>query len=75
MLLLRRFKKYNNGNISLGVREAAAWCHCGQATACRAFMELQAAGFITCTHKGHLVPEIGHRHRQPLAYRLHKEGN
>jgi hypothetical protein len=57
--LVRKFNGYNNGNLSLGVREAARVCHCGQTTACRSLNRLQTAGFITATYKGHLVPEIG----------------
>jgi hypothetical protein len=59
LLLLRKHNGRNNGSIPLGTREAARRCHCSQSTACRALTELQLAGFITVTRKGHLVPEIG----------------
>jgi hypothetical protein len=59
LLLIRKHSGHNNGNISLGVREVAKKCHCGQTTACRALRSLEKAGLITSTYKGHLVPEIG----------------
>jgi len=59
VLLIRKHNGRNNGNISLGVRETAARCHCGQTTACRALKSLEKAGLITPTYKGHLVPEVG----------------
>jgi hypothetical protein len=59
LALLRKYKPHLNGNIPLGVREAAAIWHCGQATACRALKELETGGFITCMYKGHLVATIG----------------
>jgi hypothetical protein len=59
LLLIRKHNGHNNGNISLGVREAAKRCHCGQTTVCRALKSMQDAGLITVTYKGHLVPEIG----------------
>jgi hypothetical protein len=59
LLLIRKHSGHNNGNISLGVREAATKCHCSQMTACRALKSLQDAGLIAVTYKGHLVPEIG----------------
>lgn len=58
-LLIRKHNGINNGNVALGVREAAQYCHCSPMTACRAFATLQKAGLITATLKGHLVPEIG----------------
>lgn len=59
LLLIRRHNGHNNGNIALGVREAAKRCHCSQMTACRALAHLQTMGFVTATYKGHLVPEPG----------------
>jgi predicted transcriptional regulator len=59
VLLIRKHDGNNNGNISLGVREVAKKCHCAQMTACRALKNLEKAGLITTTYKGHLVPEIG----------------
>jgi hypothetical protein len=59
LLLIRKHTGYNNGNISLGVREVVKRCHCSQMTAWRALKNLQAADLITATYKGHLVPEIG----------------
>jgi hypothetical protein len=55
-LLIRRHNGRNNGGISLGVREAAAWCHCGKTTAHRALRRLEQTRFVTTAHKGHLVP-------------------
>jgi predicted transcriptional regulator len=59
LVLIYKCNGHNNGNIALGVREAAKRCHCGQTTACRALNNLQGAGLITATYKGHLVPEPG----------------
>ena len=59
LLLIRKHNGYNNGNISLGVREAAAKCRCGKNAAHRALASLQKAGLTTVTYKGHLVPEVG----------------
>lgn len=59
LLLCRKYTGFNNGSISLGVREAAATCKCSQMTACRAFRKLVIAKLIECTHKGHMVPDIG----------------
>jgi hypothetical protein len=50
VLLLRKRDIRNGGKISLGVREAAAWAHCSDMTACRALKELQNAGLITLLH-------------------------
>jgi hypothetical protein len=58
-LLVRKHNGINNGNLALGVREAARHCHCSQMSACRAFANLQRAGLISATLKGHLVPEFG----------------
>lgn len=58
-LLIRRHNGKNNGEISLGVREAAKWCHCHQATACRALQTLEQAGFLTAVYKGHLTGIAG----------------
>jgi hypothetical protein len=59
LLLIRKHNGYNNGDITLGVREAAARCRCGKSAAHRALNNLQTTGMITIVHKGHLVPEIG----------------
>jgi hypothetical protein len=59
LLLIRKHNGHNNGNISLGVREVVKRCHCSMMTAWRALKNLQDAGLITETYKGHLVPEIG----------------
>jgi hypothetical protein len=59
LLLIRKWNGHNNGNIALGVREAANRCHCSQMTACRALKNLEKARIITATYKGHLVPEVG----------------
>src|SRR5215831_19283876 len=55
-LLIRRFNGTNNGEISLGAREAATWYGVGRSTANRALQRIEKAGFITAVHKGHLVP-------------------
>jgi hypothetical protein len=59
LLLISKRNGHNNGKIALGVREIAARCRCGQATACRALAHLQQQGLITATYKGHFVPEFG----------------
>jgi hypothetical protein len=59
LAVLYKFNGHNNGGISLGVREVAARCRCGQTTATRSLTQLQKAGLITATYKGHLVPEPG----------------
>ena len=58
-LLIRRQNGRNNGGISLGAREAAAWYGCGKSTANRALQRLEEAQFISPIHKGHLVPVAG----------------
>ena len=58
-LLIRRYNGRNNGGISLGAREAAAWYSCGKSTANRALQGLEKARFISPVHKGHLVPVAG----------------
>ena len=59
LLLIRKHNGHNNGRIALGVREAAAKCRCGKASAQRALARLQQSGLVAITYKGHLVPEIG----------------
>lgn len=59
LLLIRKHTGRNNGDISLGVREVAAKCRCGQTTALRALARLQEVGLIGLARKGHLVPAIG----------------
>jgi hypothetical protein len=46
VLFLRRFNGYNNGAISLSVREAAGWCKCSAGTAQKILKELQEHGLI-----------------------------
>jgi|SRR5215471_4198338 len=67
--LIRKFNGFNNGEISLGVREAARKCRIGQMAACRALTRLQESGLISATYKGHLVPEIG-RPNVPTRWRI-----
>jgi hypothetical protein len=59
LLLIRKHNGRNNGDISLGLREASTRCRCGQTTALRALTNLQSAGLIAIVRKGHLVPQIG----------------
>ena len=59
LLLIRKHNGHNNGRIALGVREAAAKCRCGKASAQRALARLQQSGLVAITYKGHLVPEVG----------------
>jgi IclR helix-turn-helix domain len=59
LLLIRKHNGYNNGGISLGVREIAARCHCSKATAFRALNRLQEVDLVALVQKGRLVPEIG----------------
>jgi len=67
--LIRKYNGFNNGNLSLGVREAAEKCHIGQMAACRALARLQESGLISATYKGHLVPDFG-RPNAPTRWRL-----
>ena len=67
--LIRKYNGFNNGNLSLGVREAAKKCHLGQMAACRALARLQESGLISATYKGHLVPDYG-RPNVPTRWRL-----
>jgi hypothetical protein len=55
ILLIRRFNGYNNGRIPCSIREAALWAHCRPNTAMRKFDELERAGLVTMTSKGHFV--------------------
>src|SRR5262249_53552518 len=50
--LARKYNGRNNGHISYSVREACEDLHIGNATAHRAFRQLQDRGFIVCTKKG-----------------------
>lgn len=58
-LLIRKHNGRNNGSISLGTREVAAWYGCGKSTANRSLQRLEKAELITAVRKGHLVPEVG----------------
>ena len=69
LLLMRRHNGRNNGGISLGAREAAAWYGCGKSTANRALQGLEKARFISPVHKGHLVP-IAARENVATTWRL-----
>src|SRR4051794_38105898 len=59
LLVASKFNGHNNGAIVLGLREAAARCHCSKSTASRALARLQETRLITMTYYGHRVPEIG----------------
>ena len=59
LVLIRKHNGRNNGDIPLGVREAAKRCKCGQMTALRSLKRLQIAGLIGLVKKGHMVPEMG----------------
>jgi DNA-binding transcriptional MocR family regulator len=50
--LRARYNKYNNGRLTLSVREAADLLGIGDATAWRAFQELQGRGFICLRKRG-----------------------
>ncbi|MGE0187659.1 MAG: hypothetical protein AB7Q23_17905 [Hyphomonadaceae bacterium] len=50
--LTRRYKGFNNGEISMSVREAMAELSCAKNTAVRCFRELEEMGFIRTTQKG-----------------------
>jgi hypothetical protein len=52
MELRARYNTYNNGYISLSVREAAQVIHGSTATASRVFKQLQAHGLIKMNNKG-----------------------
>lgn len=55
-----RFNGYNNGEISMSVREAARELHIHRDTATKAFNTLVEKGFIKCTLKGHFDFKIRH---------------
>jgi hypothetical protein len=59
LLVIRKHNGSNNGNISLGTREIAGRCGCGQTSAVRSLKALQDAGLVSATYKGHFVPDIG----------------
>jgi hypothetical protein len=59
LVLLRKYNGHNNGNIALGIREAARRCHSGKTTVSQSLVRLRNAGIISVTYRGHLVPEIG----------------
>jgi hypothetical protein len=63
-LLIRRHNGKNNGDISLGAREAAEWYGYRKTAANDALRHLEEIGFISAVHKGHLVPIAG---RQNIA--------
>jgi hypothetical protein len=46
LALAQRYNGYNNGEISMSVREAARLLHVAKDTATKAFRELEAKGFI-----------------------------
>jgi hypothetical protein len=69
LLMYRHDRREDNGEISLGCREAADWYDVNHVTAWRAFQRLQKDGFITEVNKGHLVPIAG-RHNISTTWRL-----
>ena len=60
-LLIRRYNGRNNGQISLGAREAADWFGYGKTVANEAFRELEQAKLIAAVRRGHMVPEPGRK--------------
>jgi hypothetical protein len=50
--LAQRYNGYNNGEISMSVREAARLLHVAKDTATKAFRELEHKGFIKCNQCG-----------------------
>lgn len=50
--LARRHNGYNNGRISMSVREAMTELSCAKNTAARCFQELEDSGFICTIQKG-----------------------
>jgi predicted transcriptional regulator len=50
--LRRRYNGGNNGDLSLSLDEAARLLHLGKATVGRAFVELEAKGFVRMTSRG-----------------------
>jgi hypothetical protein len=70
LLLIRKHNGRNNGDISLGLREVAARCRCGKATALRALGHLQETGLIGLVSKGHMVPAVG-RSNVASRWKLH----
>jgi hypothetical protein len=68
--LLRRYNGHNGGGISFSVREAAAWCGCGYATAISYFKELQDHGLIEPVLKGSFAIKAGARKNLATTWRL-----
>ena len=60
-LLMRRYNGRNNGQISLGAREAADWFGYGKTAANEAFQGLEKTKLISPVRKGHMVPEPGRK--------------
>jgi hypothetical protein len=52
VMLWRQYDGFNNGEIPLGTPRAGRLCHCGQATAWRAFQEIIDSGIATITDLG-----------------------
>jgi hypothetical protein len=70
VLFLRRFNGRNNGAIPLSVREAAAWCGCGQGTAHRLLKELQKHGLIQPVVVGSFQIKAGELKNAATTWRL-----
>ena len=58
--LMRRYNSYNNGDIRLSIREAAACLHSGKDQARKAFVELQEYGFIRMSQVGSFRCKVRH---------------
>ena len=61
---------HNGSGIAFSVREAAAWCGCGQATALTYFKELQEHGLIEPVLKGSFSIKAGERKNLATTWRL-----
>lgn len=55
MLLKSRHNGYNNGNISLGLKDVMRECGLSKSTASRSLQRLQERGLIEKTYQGHTI--------------------
>ena len=67
---LRRYNGYNNAQIPFSVREAAAWCRCGLATAQSYLRELQEQGLIEPVVIGSFQIKLGDQKNAATTWRL-----
>lgn len=58
--LSRRYNGFNNGEVSMSVREAENEVGCARNTAVKAFRELQEKGFVSLTRAGAFATKARH---------------